>query len=63
MQETIPALILNALDGADRDGRSFTWAIALPPDIERQLVGFLDSVESGQLVIDRYGDVKHVASS
>ena len=61
LPDTIPALVVNALRSTGRDSGAFTWAIVLPGRIEAQLGRYLDQVKSGQLVIDRYGEVQHVA--
>ena len=60
LPETIPALIVTALDRARADSGTFTWAIALPMDIQKQINAHMESVSSGQLVIDRYSEVHHV---
>ena len=61
LPDTIPALVVNALRSTGRDAGTFTWAIVLPGRIEAQLGRYLDQVKSGQLVIDRFGEVQHVA--
>jgi hypothetical protein len=64
LPQTIPTLIFESLVRArsqQDDSAAFTWAIALPRKIETQIEDYVASVEQGQLVIDRYGDVHHVA--
>ena len=58
---TIPSLIVDSLERSRQDGDSFSWGITLPQKIESKITGYLAAAESGQLVIDRYGEVHHVA--
>ena len=60
---SIPALIVDALKQARTDIDGYRWGIALPGHISNQIEQHLGRVRSGQLVIDRYGDVHHVAAS
>ncbi len=65
MRETIPSVIVDALVRSRReraDSDSFSWGITLPAAIQQQISAYLAKAASGQLVIDRYGDVHHVAS-
>ena len=62
---TIPALIRQSLGTARAepgDADTFTWAIGLPREIRAQLDSHMTAVDSGQLVIDRYGEVHHVSA-
>jgi len=64
LPQTIPSLIVDSLVRSRRergDDDSFTWGITLPQAIEAKIAVYLASAESGQLVIDRYGEVHHVA--
>ncbi len=61
MEQTVPTLILNAFERTQSDAAPFTWAIAIPPAIRNQIENHMASVRSGQLVINRYGEVHHVA--
>ena len=63
LRESIPVLVLNALRDARGKIDGYRWGIALPIRISGQIERYLDQVRSGQLVIDRYGDVRHVAAS
>ncbi|MFV2090842.1 MAG: hypothetical protein ACC642_09300, partial [Pseudomonadales bacterium] len=63
LKESIPSLIVDALRRERNDIGTFTWGIALPDRISRQIDRQLQTVTSGQLVIDRYGDVHHVSAS
>ena len=62
LPQTIPRLIVQAFERSRSDSATFTWGIVLPGAIRSQLDKYLTSVESGQLVINRYGEVRHVAS-
>ena len=64
LPQTIPALIIDALQRSDRAeaDQPFSWGITLPEKIESAVVGYVRSLTSGELVIDRYGEVHHVAS-
>jgi hypothetical protein len=64
MPQTIPSLIVDSLGRSRRereDGDSFSWGITLPQAIETKITGYLASADSGELVIDRYGEVHHVS--
>ena len=63
LRPSIPALIVDALRQARPDIDGYRWGIALPGHISNQIERHLGRVTSGQLVIDRYGDVRHVAAS
>jgi hypothetical protein len=60
---SIPTLIVDALKQARSDIDGYRWGIALPGHISNQIERHLGQVSQGQLVIDRYGDVHHVAAS
>lgn len=60
---SIPSLVVDALRQARTDIDGYRWGIALPGHISNQIEQHLGRVTSGQLVIDRYGDVRHVAAS
>mgnify|MGYP001825506917 CR=1 FL=1 len=60
---SIPSLIVDALKQARPDIDGYRWGIALPGHISNQIERHLGQVTSGQLVIDRFGDVHHVAAS
>lgn len=61
--ETIPRLVSNAFTSTERSLNDYTWGIRLPKRIETQIESFVNTVTSGVLLIDRYGDVRHVATS
>jgi hypothetical protein len=60
---SIPELVLDSLRRERSDIRPYRWGIALPDRISSQIEAYLERVEHGQLIIDRYGDVHHVAAS
>ena len=60
---SIPGLIVDALRQARSDTAGYRWGIALPGRISHQIEQHLNRVSRGELVIDRYGDVHHVAAS
>ena len=62
LPETIPKLIFAALDRATRESSAYTWGIRMPANLEVKIRGFVDRAVRGELVIDRYGEVHHVAS-
>jgi len=66
LPQTIPSLIFDSLTRSTqqqgkRDG--YNWGITLPGRIETQITSYLATARSGQLVIDRYGEVHHVAQN
>ncbi len=61
MEQTVPTLILDALERTQSDAAPFTWAIAIPPAIRNQIENHMASVRNDELVINRYGEVHHVA--
>ena len=63
LRGSIPSLIVDALKQERADISDFRWGIALPTHISAQIERHLGTVTRGQLVIDRYGDVHHVAAS
>jgi hypothetical protein len=63
LSASIPSLIVDALRRERTDIQAYRWGIALPSRISSQIERYLESVEHGQLVIDRFGDVHHVAAS
>ncbi len=60
---SIPGLVVDALKQARPSIDGYRWGIALPGRISNQIERHLGQVTQGQLVIDRYGDVRHVAAS
>ena len=61
MEQTVPKLIVDALGPMESGAAPFTWAIAIPLAIRTQIENHMASVRNGQLVINRYGEVHHVA--
>jgi len=60
---SIPSLLVDALKQQRLDISDYHWGIALPSRIRARIEGYLNNLTNGQLVIDRYGDVHHVAAS
>jgi hypothetical protein len=63
LPDSVPSLIGEALDRARPSSGNYRWGIALPRRISARIEQYLNTVEQGQLVIDRYGDVHHVAAT
>jgi hypothetical protein len=63
LRASIPDHIIAALRHERSGFRDFRWGIALPSRISHQIEQYLERVEHGQLVINRFGDVRHVAAS
>lgn len=63
LQGSIPSLVVDALRRARPEVNGYRWGVVLPGRISHQIETYVSSVESGQLVIDRFGDVHHVAAS
>lgn len=61
MPDTIPSSVLAALGQVTREPVAFTWGVRLPADLERRIRRYVDEAAVGELVIDRYGEVHHVA--
>ncbi|MGI9325360.1 MAG: hypothetical protein ACR2PZ_09095 [Pseudomonadales bacterium] len=60
---TIPGAISAAAGRALGDHSDYRWGLHIPGAIERQITDHLAAVESGELVIDRFGRVHHVPAS
>lgn len=58
LPETIPHLMAAALDGATNGG-AYRWGVAIPPRMARQIQAHLDRGATGELIIDRFGEVRH----
>ncbi|MGE0624071.1 MAG: hypothetical protein AB7I04_04960 [Pseudomonadales bacterium] len=63
LEGSIPALVLDAFSRARADDTGYRWGVVLPERISRQIETYLGRVDSGQLVIDRFGEVHHDAAS
>lgn len=55
----IPQPLQAALTGAHA-AQPFTWAVGLPPRVERQIQDYLRQRATGQLLINRFEQVRHV---
>ncbi|MEM1435275.1 MAG: hypothetical protein AAGG11_14540 [Pseudomonadota bacterium] len=62
MPETVPAQIRGRATQL-RDASALRYGLQFPDRIERQLDDYLARVDSGALLIDRYGRVSHVPST
>ncbi len=60
---TIPGAISAAAGRALGDHSGYRWGLHIPGAIERQITDHLAAVQSGELVIDRFGRVHHVPAS
>ncbi len=58
LPETIPALMSGALTRS-QGAAAYRWGIAMPERMARQIRAFVDGGASGELVIDRFGEVRH----
>jgi hypothetical protein len=58
LPETIPDLMTSALRGA-RSSASYRWGITLPARMARQIRDHVDRGATGELIIDRFGEVRH----
>jgi hypothetical protein len=61
LPQTVPAVIAGAAAATGTRSDHYRWGVQLPPRTRRQIDGFLKESASGQLLIDRYGGVRHVA--
>ncbi|MEZ5557588.1 MAG: hypothetical protein R3E86_03475 [Pseudomonadales bacterium] len=59
--DTIPALINQALRSASTEAGSYTWGISLPARLERRIRQYVQQGATGELIINRFGEVLHVA--
>ena len=60
---TIPRLVNEAFARTQPSANGFTWGVSLPRRIASQIQSFIEAVDSGVLLIDRFGDVRHVGTS
>lgn len=61
LPDTVPALIRSRAAGLENRAE-LRYGLQFPPRIERQLSSYLAQVDSGALLIDRYGRVSHVST-
>lgn len=57
---TIPRLVTGALDAHRGATDGYAWGIRMPERLEARIQALVGQGASGQLVIDRYGEVLHV---
>ena len=60
---TIPLLVSDAFARDHTTPNGFTWGVSLPRRIESQIQSYIQRVKQGVLLIDRYGEVRHVVTS
>jgi len=60
---SVPTLVMDALRRTRASVQGYHWGVVLPGRISHQIENYLGRVDSGQLVIDRFGDVRHVAAT
>jgi len=61
--DTIPRMVSQAFVRSRPETQLYTWGVSLPHRIESQIRDYVDRVDHGVLLIDRYGDVRHVGAS
>ncbi|MEM1231637.1 MAG: hypothetical protein AAGI15_13930 [Pseudomonadota bacterium] len=61
MAETIPDPIQRAAAAMASAPQSMRWGLAMPARIERRIAEYVARVDQGELRIDRFGEVHHVA--
>ena len=59
-EATIPRLVLQAFTRERTQSAAVTWGVALPGRIETQIRDFVQQETHGVLLIDRFGEVRHV---
>jgi len=57
LPETIPELMAVAL--ARRHGDGYRWGVAMPEAMARRIRRYVNEGATGELVIDRFGEVRH----
>lgn len=60
---TIPRLVSEAFLRNHASPSNFTWGVSLPRRIESQIQSYIQRVGNGVLLIDRFGEVRHVGTS
>lgn len=63
LPETIPTLVRNSAAQAVGGLTAYQFGVQFPARIERRIASLVDSVSAGELLIDRFGQVTHVAES
>ena len=61
--QTIPQQMINLSRQQIESRQLLKWGVVLPEKIERQIQSYLGAVEAGQLLINRYQEVSHVAQA
>jgi hypothetical protein len=60
LPETIPAAIGRAAQGNLQRHPELRWGLSMPAPIQRQIAEYVAAVDTGELRIDRFGEVHHV---
>ena len=63
LPQTIPASMAGALHSERTDTGGYVWGIRMPQRLERRIRAFIDKGATGQLIINRYGEVQHAAGA
>ena len=63
MPETIPAAVASAARAAVVDVAAYRWGVQMPGRIERRIRSLVATERSGQLVINRFGEVRHLGGN
>jgi len=58
LPETIPDLMTTALEETT-SGATYRWGVAMPERMARQIRAYVEQGVSGELIIDRFGEVRH----
>jgi len=58
LAETIPELVVGALRRQAAPD-AYNWGIAMPDRLTRQIRGYVEDGATGELVINRFGEVRH----
>lgn len=59
LPQTIPAAIGRSAAAAVSDTGGFKWGVVMPARIEQRIASLVATQSSGQLVVDRFGSVRH----
>jgi hypothetical protein len=60
--DTIPSRVTASLARAAGNPGGFSWGVRLPVELEASIRSWIDQDVVGELIIDRYAQVRHVGS-
>jgi len=63
LPSTIPAAILRSAEQGVLGLQDYAWGVGMPPAIDASIKRWVQRVDTGELLIDRYGEVTHVEVS